>query len=77
MKIKCYILTHANKFGMSENNSMSKKGFEEPLKNVYIFNHDRILDIFKVTIREENEVDEHEHEQHPSTFMSEDEYELI
>lgn len=77
MKIKCYILTNANKFGMTENNSMSKKGLQESLKKEYFFNQDRILDIFKVTIREENEFHEYEHEQHPSTFMNEDEYELI
>ncbi|WP_154949246.1 hypothetical protein [Klebsiella grimontii] len=77
MKFKCCVLTHANTFGMSENNSIPKSSFEKSLQKEYFYNQDRILSIFKVTIREENEVHEYQNEQHPSTFMNEDDYELI
>lgn len=77
MKFKCCVIIHANTFGLSENNSTSKYGFDKSLQKEYFYNQDRILSIFKVTIREENEVHEYQNEQHPSTFMNEDEYELI
>lgn len=77
MKFKCCVLTHANTFGMSENNSTSKSSFEKNLKKDYFFNQDRILDIFKVRVREEDEAHEYENKSHPSTFMNEDDYELM
>lgn len=77
MKFKCYCLGNASTFARKENDCVPKCNFERSLQNDFFYNQDRILDIFKVKIREVDEVHEYENERHPSTFMNDDEYELI